>query len=319
MRKSIVVGGLLLLMVASLTSCSTQASVDALVEKKVQEYIEAHREELKGDKGDTGMQGIQGVAGKDGKDGEDGLDGRDGINGIKGKDGKDGRNGLHGVDGKDGKDGIDGRDGKDGRDGVDGKDGLTPYIGANGNWWIGEEDTGTIAKAQIDVVNQYYTWTDSVITIDSQSYFKLNEKYSNVLDFSECYFYSPTYHDTDGYSILGNLKLNKNVRNITKIKYELYLYEYDHSGNPSYLIPVQAGIGSSLAANGVTYANLITSEDIVKNSDLFEIQDSKLFYISDSYDLGLLLYKFNGRDNGQGKDTYFKSITIYCEEYKLIQ
>lgn len=26
------------------------------------------------------------------------------------------------------------------------KDGLTPYIGANGNWWIGEEDTGVIAN-----------------------------------------------------------------------------------------------------------------------------------------------------------------------------
>ena len=215
MKKGALIGGLFLLSLLPLTSCSTQASVDALVEKKVQEYIEAHREELKGDKGDTGMQGIQGVAGKDGKDGEDGLDGRDGINGVKGKDGKDGRNGLHGVDGKDGKDGIDG---KDGRDGVDGKDGLTPYIGANGNWWIGEEDTGTIAKAQIDVVNQYYTWTDSIITIDTQSYFELNEKYSNVLDFSECHFYSPTYRSTDGYSILGNLKLSENVKNITKVK-----------------------------------------------------------------------------------------------------
>ena len=289
MRKSIVVGGLLLLMVASLTSCSTQASVDALVEKKVQEYIEAHREELKGDKGDTGMQGIQGVAGKDGKDGEDGLDGRDGINGIKGKDGKDGRNGLHGVDGK---------------------DGLTPYIGANGNWWIGQEDTGTIAKAQIDVVNQYYTWTDSVITIDSQSYFKLNEKYSNVLDFSECYFYSQTYSSTDGYSILGNLKLNQNVRNITKVKYELY--EYNHAGTPGYLIPSGANLGSSVAADGVRYRTFVTSEDIVQNPESFEIQDKKLFYISTNYDLGLLLY------DCEKNCKYFKSITIYCEEYKLI-
>lgn len=28
------------------------------------------------------------------------------------------------------------------RDGTDGKDGLTPNIGANGNWWIGDKDTG---------------------------------------------------------------------------------------------------------------------------------------------------------------------------------
>lgn len=28
----------------------------------------------------------------------------------------------------------------------DGKDGLTPHIGENGNWWIGEEDTGVKAQ-----------------------------------------------------------------------------------------------------------------------------------------------------------------------------
>lgn len=34
------------------------------------------------------------------------------------------------------------RDGIDGNDGKDGADGLTPHIGANGNWWIGNKDTG---------------------------------------------------------------------------------------------------------------------------------------------------------------------------------
>lgn len=29
--------------------------------------------------------------------------------------------------------------------GISGKDGITPHIGANGNWWIGEEDTGVSA------------------------------------------------------------------------------------------------------------------------------------------------------------------------------
>ena len=31
--------------------------------------------------------------------------------------------------------------------GKDGKDGLTPYIGDNGNWWIGDNDTGAKAAA----------------------------------------------------------------------------------------------------------------------------------------------------------------------------
>ncbi len=40
---------------------------------------------------------------------------------------------------------IRGEDGKDGKDGQDGKDGLTPSIGENGNWWIGNVDTGVPA------------------------------------------------------------------------------------------------------------------------------------------------------------------------------
>ena len=58
---------------------------------------------------------------------------------LKGLDGKDG------VDGINGKDGADGKDGTNGQNGSDGKDGKTPFIGENGNWWIGETDTGVKA------------------------------------------------------------------------------------------------------------------------------------------------------------------------------
>lgn len=50
--------------------------------------------------------------------------------------------GADGRDGIDGKDGINGKDGTNGQNGSDGKDGKTPFIGENGNWWIGEIDTG---------------------------------------------------------------------------------------------------------------------------------------------------------------------------------
>ena len=46
------------------------------------------------------------------------------------------------LKGLDGKDGADGKDGTNGQNGSDGKDGKTPFIGENGNWWIGETDTG---------------------------------------------------------------------------------------------------------------------------------------------------------------------------------
>lgn len=50
-----------------------------------------------------------------------------------------------------GKDGADGKDGTDGKDGENGKDGLTPFIGENGNWWIGDTDTGVKAVADDSV------------------------------------------------------------------------------------------------------------------------------------------------------------------------
>ena len=41
--------------------------------------------------------------------------------------------------------GLDGKDGTNGQNGSDGEDGKTPFIGENGNWWIGEIDTGVKA------------------------------------------------------------------------------------------------------------------------------------------------------------------------------
>ncbi len=81
---------------------------------------------LKGDKGDKGDQGEKG---EDGADGQNGTDGKDGADGI------------------DGKNGIDGKDGADGKNGLDGTNGVTPHIGPNGNWWLGDTDTGVQAAA----------------------------------------------------------------------------------------------------------------------------------------------------------------------------
>lgn len=47
-----------------------------------------------------------------------------------------------------GKDGADGKNGADGKDGANGADGQTPHIGENGNWFIGETDTGVKAAGQ---------------------------------------------------------------------------------------------------------------------------------------------------------------------------
>ena len=67
------------------------------------------------------------------------LESLKGATGAAGQDGRDGKDGVNGKDGADGKDGIAGKDG------IDGKDGDTPFIGTNGNWWIGTTDTGVKA------------------------------------------------------------------------------------------------------------------------------------------------------------------------------
>ena len=131
-----------------------------------------------GEKGDTGEAGQQGEKGDKGDKGDPGQDGKDGTNGANGASGADGKDGAPGKDGIDGKDGTSGADGKDGVGiakaeinangelvltytdgttanlgkvvGADGKDGLTPFIGENGNWWIGEKDTGV--KAEVEAV-----------------------------------------------------------------------------------------------------------------------------------------------------------------------
>ena len=69
----------------------------------------------KGDKGDTGAQGEKGDKGDTGAHGEKGDKGDSGAKGEKGEKGEAG------------------------------KDGNTPYIGENGNWWIGTTDTGVKA------------------------------------------------------------------------------------------------------------------------------------------------------------------------------
>ena len=99
----------------------------------------------KGDKGATGATGATGAAGATGATGAAGAAGRDGRDGLNGQDGvgivsaeinADGHLILTYTNGETTDLGV-----------VVGADGLTPFIGDNGNWWIGELDTGVKAAA----------------------------------------------------------------------------------------------------------------------------------------------------------------------------
>ena len=136
-----------------------------------------------GKDGKDGLDGKNGVDGKDGADGKDGKNGKNGADGrsveIKKTDshiqwrqeGGQWQNlvALSDITGPSGQKGADGKDGKSPEFRVNestlqwryagdevwlnlydlsslrGSDGKTPFIGENGNWWIGETDTGVKA------------------------------------------------------------------------------------------------------------------------------------------------------------------------------
>ena len=103
---------------------------------------------IKGEKGDKGEPGIQGPEGPQGKQGPEGPQGKQGPEGPQGKQGPAGPKGDIGPQGNQGPTGLQGIQGPKGQDG------LTPYI-KDGNWWIGNEDTG------IKAAGDNYVLTDA--------------------------------------------------------------------------------------------------------------------------------------------------------------
>lgn len=110
--------------------------------------------ELKGDKGAQGPKGDTGPTGPEGPQGPKGdaftyadftaeqlaaLKGETGAIGPQGERGPKGEQGIQGPQGPAGKDGYTPVKGVDY---FDGTNGITPTIGGNGNWYLGDTDTG---------------------------------------------------------------------------------------------------------------------------------------------------------------------------------
>ena len=126
----------------------------------------------KGDKGDTGATGATGPRGATGPQGEKGDKGDKGDTGNAGPTGPQGPKGDKGDKGEAftysdftpeqlgalvgpagpkgdaGAQGPKGDTGPAGEVGAAGKDGYTPHIGGNGNWYIGDTDTGIKAQGE---------------------------------------------------------------------------------------------------------------------------------------------------------------------------
>lgn len=126
---------------------------------------------IKGPKGDPGVPGVPGVPGKDGITPTIGSNGNwyigvedtgrpsRGATGAPGKDGPKGDPGEKGDPGAPGKDGANGETGPAGPQGLKGTDGITPHIGSNGNWYLGDTDTGVSAGGGTADAVQYTAQT----------------------------------------------------------------------------------------------------------------------------------------------------------------
>ena len=83
-----------------------------------------------GPQGEQGEQGLQGEQGEQGPQGE------------QGEQGPQGEQGEQGPQGEQGEQGLQGEQGEQGSQGEQGVPGNSPYVGENGNWWVGDVDTG---------------------------------------------------------------------------------------------------------------------------------------------------------------------------------
>jgi len=104
-----------------------------------------------GEQGPQGAQGPQGEQGPKGDTGEQGETGPQGEQGLQGIQGPQGEQGVQGPKGEQGDTGAQGPQGEQGPQGAQGPQGIqgpagekgdSVHIGSNGNWWIGETDTG---------------------------------------------------------------------------------------------------------------------------------------------------------------------------------
>lgn len=130
-----------------------------------EDFTEEQLEALRGPQGESGEQGL---VGDQGPQGEPGIPGRDGTDGADGQDGVtphiDSQSGHWFIGDTDTGVKAQGAEGQAGHDftyedftpqqlaalkgskGDDGTDGISPHIGMNGNWFIGDTDTNVKAQ-----------------------------------------------------------------------------------------------------------------------------------------------------------------------------
>lgn len=114
--------------------------------------------------------------------------------------------GPAGADGQPGQDGAPGADGKDGRDG---EDGITPHIGDNGNWYLGETDTGKPSRGETGPAGQDGApGTDGVNGADGKSAYQFAQEGG----------YTGTAEE---FAVLVGKQIQQNKEDISKLSEEM--------------------------------------------------------------------------------------------------
>ena len=123
--------------IALLASCAGESAYEIAVRNGFEGTEQEWLNSLKGDKGDAGAAGAKGDKGDAGTAGAKGDTGAAGANGTNGTNGKTAyeiavENGFTGTQ----------AEWLASLKGNDGANGVTPEIGEDGNWWIGDINTG---------------------------------------------------------------------------------------------------------------------------------------------------------------------------------
>ena len=118
-----------------------------------------------------------------------------------------GPEGPSGPAGSQGIPGSNGQDGSDGLPGEPGEDGQTPYIGENGNWWIGDTDTGVSTNSNGGEGLPEIDYSDLSLPIRFERAITEYENYriDNPLSFNQVTYVSDLINN-QGYTSISNVE-----------------------------------------------------------------------------------------------------------------
>lgn len=182
--------------------------------------------------------------------------------------------------------------------GTDGNDGETPYIGKNGNWWIGQTDTHVIAQVKVnfDYNNPAFLENLGINVYEFANEKKTQQKITlsawldslmpnfNNTEFEEYFqgwFIEGTNKEITRYDLIGGnitLKAKWNETNIEKYYNKGATFTYKNSSYTAYLLSDQDRI-----VIPQYYNDNINGEHpvkIVNKSDIANYSQSTLTYLS---------------------------------------